>query len=246
MKIDIIIPMFGNLEVVKPCFESLYPLPENWNLIVYDNKVSEIDGTKQYLVDQQKIKNFTLIDENKILMHPSAMKVLVDNSKADWILHLDSDVELKNRNFFKWAEYVILFEQKKVWGKSQNYSYSRIRPYPDRGVSMFHLPRLHTHIVLFERDFVVQRNIDFDVMAISGKLTYGKARLSNTDDLIDGNTNLKVNGDTAWQLYWESHFRNLFGTIPDSAWKMCEHKEAASRNWGAKNVEAINKLRALK
>lgn len=236
--------MFGNLPVVKQCFESLYPLPENWDLIVYDNKVSEIDGTKQYLVDQQKIKNFTLIDENKILMHPPAIKVLVDNSKADWILHLDSDVELKNRNFLKWVEHVILFEQKKVWGRLQNYGVSRIIPYPDMGVSMFHLPRMHAHVMLFEREFVVQRNIDFDVMTISGKLTYGTARSSTTGNFVDGNTNLRVNGDTAWQLYWESHFRGLFGTIPDNIWRMWEHKEASSRNWAEKNIEAINKLKS--
>lgn len=242
MKIDIIIPMFGNFPVVKQCFESLYPLPENWNLIVYDSKVSEIDETKHYLIEQQKLKKFTLIDENKILSHPQAIKVLVDNSKADWILHLDSDVELKNRNFFKWAEYVTLFEQNKVWGQLQKYGTSRFISYPDMGVSMLHLPRLHAHIMLFEREFVVKRNIDFDVATISGKLTYGVGRIANTDNFVDKTANIRVNGDTAWQLYWESNFRGFFGTIPDNIWKMWEHKQAASRNWASKNTDAIKNL----
>lgn len=243
MKIDIIIPVFGNLPVVKQCFESLYPLPDGWNVIVYDSKVSEIDGTKQYLIEQQSLKNFTLIDDSRILAHPEAMKILFDNSKADWILHLDSDVELKNRNFFKWVEYVTCFEKMKVWGKLQNYGNSKFVTYEQ--FTMLHLPRSHAHVLLFERKFAVDRNIDFDVLVVIGKLGWGKGRMAADNKIIDPYSNItaRINGDTGWQLYWESNFRGLFANMPDNIWNMWEHKEASSRNWAEKNIEAINKLK---
>lgn len=245
MKIDIIIPVFGNLPVVKQCFESLYPLPEGWNVIVYDSKVSEIDGTKQYLIEQQKIKNFTLLDDNRILSHPDAMQLLFDNTKSDWILHLDSDVELKNKDFFKWAEYVVTFDRMKVWGKYQHYGTYLV---PHEGSEIFHLPRMHAHVLLFEKKFVIDRNIIFDTMIISGKLIWGRGILSNTKKPVDhrSNINPKVVGDTAWHLYLESHSHGVCGDIPNNIWRMWDHKEASSRNWAVTNASEITKLRSDK
>lgn len=243
MKIDIIVPVFGNLEIVKQCLESLYPLPENWNLIVYDSKVSQIDGTKEYLVEQKKLKNFTLIDDGRILSHPDAMKVLFDNSKADWILHLDSDVELKNRDFYKWVEYIIRFEKNKVWGQVQMYGRTKFVTYNE--FTMLHLPRVHAHILLFERKFVIDRNIDFDVLVVTGRLGWGKGRMAHTEQVLDHRSNItaRINGDTAWQLYWESNLSGLFGSIPNNVWTMCDHKQAASRNWAEKNADEVKKLK---
>lgn len=36
--VDIIIPVMGNLPVVKDCIESLYPLPDGWSLYIYDKQ----------------------------------------------------------------------------------------------------------------------------------------------------------------------------------------------------------------
>jgi len=228
-KVDVVIATMGNLEVVKEFLESLYPLPDQWKVYIYDSNASQIDGTKQYLVEKQKELGFTLIDDGVDSAHGLAIEKLIAKSTSPWILMLDSDAKLLDKKFYSMAESVINEQKFKVWGRVD-----RTSPLPDiYKTPRVKLLRTYSWNLLFERKFF-----------IDNKLTVSPHRLEHNITKDNGaRENLLIWGDTSWQLFWVSSTKDLFGRYPDDMWGCWEHKDHSTVNWRAANREQLLELR---
>lgn len=221
----------GNIQIVKECIESILPLPPSWNLYVYDSDLSEIDGTKAYLIEKQKEYGFVLLDEKERLQHGPAVSKLVSISSSPWILHIDSDAKLLDRNFFSLAEQMVLGHKFTVWGRVCSFP-----GLPDiENEFRIVLPRTYSWNVMFERKFMQDNGLSFS-----------PKRVEKDIKVNEKNERYLVWGDTSWELYWESARKDLFGRYPDNLWKCWEHKDHSTVNWKTKNRDAIQKFDKLK
>lgn len=228
-KVDIIVPVCGAIEAVQECIESLYPLPENWELIVYLNKMSEIDGTTKYILDKQKELKFKLIDEGVNVRHGQAVKSLLKHSSAPWILHLDSDSKLLDRNFYDWVEYAIHNEKFKVWGRVDT-----VEPMPEfKKNGSVRMLRTQSWNLLFERKYILDNGLNFsDSAKIEAECT-----MPNIP-----NKKMIIWGDASWEYFWKASRDDLFGRYPDNAWKCLEHKNHTTIKWRKTNALKIKIL----
>lgn len=216
-KVDIIIPVCGNLPIVKECFESLFPIPENWGVIVYNSAMSDIDGTTQYLTEKQKELKFEIIDERITVLHGRAVLSLLAKSTAAWVLHIDSDAKLLDRKFYPWVEEAIVREKFKVRGRVDGRE-----PMPDlQTTAAARLLRTQSWNVLFERRYVDRFKLNF-----SPKRIEGTAEVKNM-----ANNRLLIWGDTSWEYFWKASKDDLFGRYPDDIWACWEHKNHSTVNW---------------
>lgn len=226
--VDIIIPVMGNLPVVKDCIESLYPLPDGWSLYIYDSNVSEIDGTKEYLKSAQLNKKFKLIDEDKFASHGEAVQRLIAECKSDWILHVDSDAKLLDKNFYTRAQHFISKEKFKVWGRVDPTS---VLPEFDR-IPKIKLLRTYSWNILFDRNFFQTKKLSFSPKKVDKQIKFEN----------QSQERLFLWGDTSWQLFWESSRLDLFGRYPDEMWKCWKHLDHATVNWKLENKEKISEF----
>jgi hypothetical protein len=252
-KITIISSVFGNLPIVKECMDSWFPLPENWNLYVYDSKVSELDGTRDYLLTKKTQERFNLVEDGRVLTHTDAVKELLKHSTADWILHLDSDIQILDKNFYSWIQDKVNNTDKVLFGQID---YRHFNPcfnhYAKDGNYRFCLPRTASWILLFNRKFIDDNNLSFSNMDLRmnvGEKTFisnlsikHKKDPETKQDILP--TTLNVLADVSWQFFWEAYRRDLFEKIPDDIWNMCHHKHGASRTWHANNREVVNKFKS--
>lgn len=225
--VDIIIPVCGNKKLVSECFESLFPVPNNWKVITYINQISDIDGTTEYLYNKQKELAFEIIYEKVNLRHGAAVEVLLDRSKSKWVLHLDSDAKLLDKKFYDWAQKVIVSEKFKVWGRVDNKE-----PFPALNGKAIKLLRTHSWNVLFEREYITKNNLSFS----PEKLIITGIREENKSTVKD----LKIWGDTSWQYYWKAARDDLFGRYPDDIWSCFSHKFHGSVDWMKENANKIS------
>ena len=239
MKITVIASIFGNLEVVKECMDSWFPLPKNWDLIVYNNQVSDIDGTSEYVRKKQEEYKFLLIEDGKTRRHPEAINMLINKCQGEWILHLDSDAKLIDSSFYERMERYLEGTSFKVWGRIHR----RVRTdLKEKSKSMedyfLYMIRAHQWILMFDKKFVNELNLDFGDF-------YGNLEISSgctASRQIDSTKNITIFADTGWRLYWESAVRDLFGRFPDEVFKCWEHKNNASCRWYEKNKDKIGKI----
>lgn len=226
--VDIIISAFGNKDIIKKCIDSLYPLPENWNLYVYENVCCELDGTHEYLLQKQKDFGFNLLSEKINITHGNAILKLLNNSKSSWILHLDSDVKLLDRKFYDIVNSNLNKEKFKVWGRvDPNLDVESVK------TNFIKIIRAHAWNILFERDFFIKNKIS--PMPFSNKFNI------HTENEILKNVN--IIGDTFWHLYWESSKQDLFGRYTDEMWECWFHLNHAScdfRDTNKKNIKFTN------
>lgn len=218
--VDVIMSVFGSMETVKNCIDSLYPLPESWNLYVYENVCSELDGTHEYLIQSQKNFGFKLISEKINVTHGNAILKLVNGSSSQWILHLDSDSKLLDRKFYDIINSSLTKEKFKVWG--------RVDPtfnIPNVKRDSIKLIRAHAWNILFERDFFINNQI-------SPMPFLKKFNVSHKNDSL---RNVHIIGDTLWHLYWESTRQDLFGRYTDEMWECWIHLNHASCDFRDKN-----------
>lgn len=225
MTFDIIVPVMGNLQLVRSCIESLYPLPINWNLHIYDSDLSAIDGTKEYLISKQKELNFNIIDDGMRSSHGDAVQKLIAATNSDWILHIDSDSRLLNKSFYRLVEKGIEVRPFKVWGRVDPTS-----PRPDiKNKPRVKLLRTYSWNILFERKFY-----------IDNKLSFSPKKMEKNVKFEDGiSESLFLWGDTSWELFWESSRQDLFGRYSDDVWKCWEHKGHGTVDWKIENQNAI-------
>jgi hypothetical protein len=244
-KVTIISSIFGNLNMIKSCLSTWFPLPVGWEVCLYDNEVSKIDGTSEYLDELQKIYKFKIVRDGKIRSHPDAINVLMKEVNTEWVLHLDSDVELRDRNFYKWAENTIGKDKIKVWGVVEKYNSSKFKRYPETpNYYTLHLPRAAPYILLFNKKFYDEKNIDFGNIVIEGgTIKSGRGEIMDSLDLVPSNSMIRVTGDTAWKIYWESFRHNVFFHFSSDIWKCWSHKEASSRKWMKENADKIKKMK---
>lgn len=216
-KVDIIVPVCGNLPIVKECLESLYPIPNNWKVIIYISKMSQIDGTTEYLVEKQKEFGFDIIDEGVTVLHGKAVAALLSKSTSPWVLHLDSDAKLLDKKFYSWAEEAISKEKFKVWGRVDGRE-----PSPDLRKNLgVRLIRTQSWNVFFERKYVDKHNLSFSPITVEG---IGEVKNIN-------NKRLLIWGDTSWEYFWKASKDDLFGRYPDDVWACWEHKGHSTVNW---------------
>lgn len=244
-KVTIVTSVFGNLGVVKSCMDTWFPLPFGWELLVYDNKVSEIDGTSAYLDEIQKTHKFTIVRDGKIRSHPEAINLLLDKVKTEWVLHLDSDVELLDRKFYAWAERTLGKVKEKAWGLVEKYNASKFKQYPETpNYYTLHLPRAATYVLLFNKKFYDDKKLDFGNTIIEGgKIIRGKGDIIGTNEYVPDNSMTRVTGDTGWKIYWEFNKHGMFAEFFGEIWRCWNHKEASSRKWMRENSEKIKQMR---
>lgn len=244
-KVTIVTSVFGNLEVVKSCISTWFPLPIGWELIVYDNKVSEIDGTSLYLDEMQKIHKFKLIRDGKIRSHPDAINFVMKDIQTDWVLHLDSDVELLDKKFYDWAKNTIGKVKHKAWGIVERYNASKFKQYPETSnYYTLHLPRCASYVLLFNKNFYDEKRLDFGNTTIEGgKIIRGRGELINSEENVPENGMIRITGDTAWKIYWEFGKYGMFSEFTGEIWKCWDHKQASSRKWMAENLKKIKEMR---
>lgn len=216
-KVDIIIPVCGNLPIVRECLESLYPIPENWKTIIYLSEMSSIDGTTDYLLNKQVEFGFDMINEGINVLHGKAVATMLERSTSPWVLHLDSDAKLLDRKFYSWAEESIYKEKFKVWGRVDGRE-----PSPNLKTSMgVRLIRTQSWNVLFERRYVDKHGLSFSPSSIEGT-----GEVKNIK-----NKKLRIWGDTSWEYFWKASKDDLFGRYPDDVWACWEHKGHSTVNW---------------
>lgn len=231
-QVDIIIPVCGAFDVVKECLESLYPVPENWGVIIYLSKISKIDGTSDYLFKKQKELKFKLIDGDLDANHGKAVRALLKESRAPWVIHLDSDAKLLDRRFYSWVNEVIKKEKFKVWGRVDGRE-----PMPVLQKSAkIRLLRMQSWNVLFEREYIESNNLEYGPTTIQGKAEADK---------VDSKE-LFIWGDTSWEYFWKASRDDLFGRYPDDMWACWEHKNHSSVDWKKANAVEIGKLKLHK
>ncbi len=245
MKFTIITSLYGTLPVVKECIDSWLPLPPNWNLIVYNSAVSSIDGTTDYIRQKQKEHNFLLIEDGKTRSHTSAIKTIIPSIDGDWVLHLDSDAKLLNKFFFLWAEATAKSKKYKVYGKVDKRISARIaireRYIHNNTVNEMYLPRCHQWLMMFEKEYFIQKNISFDDIIMTAKITSHGKKLASQDGTknYDHGDEIFIFGDTSWQLFWESIGDDLFCSFPDEAYNCWKHLNNQSCKWDRVNRELI-------
>lgn len=89
-----------------------------------------------------------------------------------------------------------------------------------------------------------EKHIDFSNTVIeNGNLAVGTGEIFETNEQLPRDVKVRVTGDTAWKLYYETHAEGKFGYFPPDMWQCWQHKEASSRNWYGQNKEAIEKMR---
>ena len=239
MSVDILVSVYGAHSVVKECMDTWFPIPNGFNLYVYNNKASDIDGTTEYLLEKQKEYNFNLIDERKNLWHPNAIHYLVKHTTSTWILHLDSDVKLKSKDkFFEWILEKTNDPKYKCWGRmEQSVPISNFDIKIDRD-RFLDLPRAHQCVLFFNRGFYELNNLDFFGFYFEGKLKNGNLKLKNRKTLkvLD---DIQIRGDTGWKIFYRSVAENCFSCIPDEIYDCFEHKNSSSVNWKIKNADKI-------
>ncbi len=252
--VTIISSIFGNLSVVKECVDSWLPIPPDWEIILYNNNISRVDGTTEYI--RQKAKDFNIkLIEGATLPHPEAVDILLSNAKSDWILHFDSDTKILDKKFYEWVNTAVK-QRYAVWGRVRggNVGNSWSFTAPPRRISsklkkagsgeenQLYLIRAHPWLILFKKSFLNEKEIDFGTFHITGKYDWGGVpKHFDGPGNVNANSTITIFGDTAWQLYWESFPLNLFGTIPFEACSYCEHKNNSSCSWLRANRELINK-----
>jgi len=245
-KLTVIVSVFGNLEVMKECMPTWFPLMSNWELIVYDQKVSSIDGTDKYVDELHQKYNFTLVRDNKIRSHPDAINFLLkEHVKTEWVLHFDSDIKVLNKKLYTWANTTIKTGDKKVYGIVEQYNRSKFKEYPQTaGFYTLHLPRAAPYVMLFSKKYIDEAGLDFSNTIIEGgNLKSGTAQIFQTNELLPNTAKIRLTGDTAWKLYYETHGNGKFQVMPGDIRQSWEHKEAASRTWMGKNKKQIDELK---
>lgn len=247
-KVTIVTSVFGNLGVVKSCMDTWFPLPIGWELLVYDNKVSEIDGTSAYLDEMQKIYKFRIVRDGKIRPHPEAINLLMENVNTDWVLHLDSDVELLDKKFYSWAETTLGKNNIKAWGVIEKYNASKFKKYQETsGYYTLHLPRAAPYVLLFNKVFYDKKRLDFGNTIIEGgKITKGRGEIIDSEENVPESYPIRITGDTAWKIYWEFNKHNVFEHFTSDVWKYWKHKEASSRKWMSAHGDKIKKMKENK
>lgn len=243
--VTIISSIFGNVEIIKSCVESWFPVPMGWEVCLYDNKVSEIDGTSEYLDELSKKYKIKIIRDGQIRSHPDAINILMDHVKTEWVLHLDSDMELLDKKFYTWAENTVGKDKTKAWGIVEKYNSSKFKKYSEtENYYTLHLPRAAPYALLFNKTFYDSKNIDFGNIVIEGgKIIRGRGEIFQTSELVPEGSMIRVTGDTGWKIYWEAFRHDVFCNISGDVWGCWSHKEASSRKWMAQNSEKIKKLK---
>lgn len=242
MKFTVISAIYGNLPVVRECMDSWFPLPSNWNLIVYNSKISDLDGTTEYLKQKQSEHGFVILEDGQTRAHTSAIRKIIKHVNGDWILHLDSDAKLVNRSFFGWVENAQpQFNKYKVWGRVT----PRISAKIDNRIELkdiLYLPRCHQWLLMFEKKYFIDKNISFDDVIINGILASPNSHMISRDDKITYQVgdNIKIFGDTSWQLFWESIGDDAFRSFPSEVYNCWQHLNNKSCQWERDNINIIN------
>jgi hypothetical protein len=252
MKVAIISSVVGNLPAMKECLDSWFPIPENWEVCLYKSKYTYVDKTSDYLDELVKNqRNVTVIEDGEHRGHVQALEVLLNNikeKKFDWILHLDSDAKLLNREFYDWANKIMLEEKYKVWGMNhiRSSSQAEIKMKNDEKTYLLYLGRAHPWILLINMKFLIDNDLDFEDIRIDGVISNRNHRglkVKKSDEIVGPGTKISVVGDTSWKIYTEATRFDLYHNIPAHIFKMWKHKNNQTCSWMRENNEIIKKLK---
>ncbi len=254
-------PVCGNKSVVERCLNSLLPIHEHFDLYIYNSEISDQDGTTAFLIEKQKEYGFNLIC-GKTLRHWEAVDVLMSHVKSQWILHLDSDVFVLDKNIFNVLSELTLDKNIKVHGMvQQNHFVPTFRPVPSSKNMLLKLllPRVYSWMVLFDRQFYNSNDVDFKPMRINvrdkfqiiSKNTVGvstendeyKCPAHLPPEFNNQPINLTIIADTAWKLYWSAMQFDVFSRFSDTVIKSFIHFGASSVTWkGERDRERREKI----
>ena len=181
MKIDIMSSIFGSKSVVEQCIDSWYPMPDKFTVNLYNNKKSNDDGTTNMLLEKNKIHNFHLTSEDINLRHADALNKLIEVTTGDWILILDSDAYLKNKNFYNWIDEVTNRTDTLFWGTTRIYR-PRLQLGWNPRIPTYLMPRADSWIMLINRKFINDYELKPNPLRVEGNLTEGSIFYKNFSD----------------------------------------------------------------
>lgn len=228
MKLDIISSVFGNKEVVEQCVDSWYPVPRKWSVNLYNNKKSDDDGTTQMLTEKQKIHNFSVLSEGVNLKHAEALSRLITETSSEWILMLDSDAYLKDKNFYSWVKTAIEDKDALYWAPKVFYpTYLMTASAPP--LPTYFIGR-GSWIMLVNRKFIKEYSLDPNPIKIEGKIMFGKMQYKNYTKQMDRTSpeNIRITGDVGWQYRITAMQLGKYKIIPDDVLDCWHHVKHAS------------------
>jgi hypothetical protein len=239
MKVVILCAVTGNLPVVKECVDTWFPLPENWDIVFYKSKFTYVDGTSEYLEEKRKERGVTIIEDGEHRGHVPALGILFDYVKTkdyQWIVHLDTDAKLLNREFYSWANETLPREKYKVWARNHVRGSSKVDIR-----HILYLGRAHSWILMVELKFMIDNDLNFDDLRIDGTVSArtNPPKILKSKDVLKAGDKVLVFGDTGWQLYTEASKLCLYQNLPDDVFKMWFHKNNQTENWKAKNIDIL-------
>ena len=243
MKIAIISSVIGNLPVMKQCLSTWFPLPDNWEVYIYKSKCTYIDGTSDYLDSLKNERGVHIIEDGEHRRHNEAIRILLDEvkkNKFDWMLHLDSDVELLDKKFYSWANEAILKEKYTVWGNNHIRASSKI----DAEKKILYLGRAHSWLIFTNIEFLIKNDLNFDDFNVEGHITSRTVpqTFSDPNQMLNTGDKIRIFGDIGWQIYTDAARFKLYQNLPDEICKMWSHKSNKSSKWFRENREQIEKL----
>jgi len=241
MKVVIICSVIGNLVAVKECVDTWFPLPENWEVVFYKSKFSYVDKTSDYLESKRSERGVTIIEDGEHWGHAQALQVLLSHVKTkdfQWVIHLDSDAKLLNKEFYLWANNVMSDGKYKVWGRNHVRASSKV----DIN-SLLYLGRAHPWILMVELKFMIDNDLNFDDLRIDGTVSArtNPPKILKSKDALKAGDKVLVFGDVGWQLYTEASRFSVYNNFSDDVFKMWHHKNNQSAKWHRDNLELLRK-----
>lgn len=228
MKLDIFICTRGALPWVKKCFDSLLPtVPKGTTVLVFDNPLSTIDGTRAYVQALEAEGKVKCSYSERDTWHGSTIDHAIERSDAEWLLVMDSDVEIKNGDWFELARRAV-----EANPRARLIARSRFMPLGAEGIAMgpvygrIVLPAIETWFFLVNRKFVIDNRLSFT------RIDFLADRASHTMSALPGKltqfSKFQLMGDTAWMVFWSASSQRVFSEMPEELYRCHYHHWAKS------------------
>jgi len=124
-KVSILIPNKDNLELLKPCIDSIKKLTsyDNYEIVIIENNSADDETFSYYKELEESNVAKILYYPEKVFNYQKIMNFAVDNCDTDYIMQLNNDMELLTPN---WLELMLGFAQRSDVGAVSGRLY-----YPD-------------------------------------------------------------------------------------------------------------------
>jgi len=222
----LLIPTFGNLPVVRECVGTSLPVPPGWRCLVHDSRTSERDGTREHLRSLARAGWIELMENDRDAAHGEALDLMVRSVATDWVVGIDSDVELLDRALFARLEKLLASTRAWLVGRSHVQK-------PGERHERLLVPRMEPHFFCARAEHILREDLSFTAAYFKAVHCPGAHGSGPLPGILAGRRELQICGDTGWIVFWCALNRHAFLDMPDDLWRLVRHREAQSRKWAA-------------